>query len=283
MTESQTLTPEIKSHDENQSEKQEISQDQPEVEVDQTAEKELAACLKVHDSGSDSDVSVVSTRSKSKFIPKTLKTRADLIKKIKQTSEHLGNQIEVKSMRLHRRRRNSLQDILKEQVARVVQTQAEKQLGIPQEHDKRLEYAVSCLYKFDICVMKIAERVVDYCNFGMTIDGLAKTIDSDKDIKCEMKEALKDFIEEGEYDWVKEAASPTTRLLLCHLYPLMSVLRRSEEIQKTKEIFPGMMPGLATAKIRSVIRPPRQNSEPTVAVPRSHPPRPKLPSTLRVV
>ena len=126
MSENQELTPEIKSDTENQVEKQEISQGQSEVDPDRSAEKELAACLKVHESGSDSDASVVSTRSKSKFIPKTLKTRADLIKKIKQTAEHLGNEAEVKSMRLHRRRRNSLQDILKEQVARVVQTQAEK-------------------------------------------------------------------------------------------------------------------------------------------------------------
>jgi hypothetical protein len=279
MAENQELTPEIKSVPENQEPKQEISQDQNDVKPDDSAEKELAACLKVPDSGSESDASVTSVRSKSKFLPKTLKTRADLIRKIQQTSEVLGNTAEVKSMRLHRRRRNSLSDILKEQVARVVQTQAEKSLGIPQEHDKRLTYAVECLYKFDICVMKIAERVVEYCNFGMTIDGLAETIDRDHEIKNEMKEALKDFIEEGEYDWVKEAASPTTRLLLCHLYPLMSVLKRSEPVHKTREIFPRMGSELAKAKLKSVFRPPAKNSEPTIAIPR----RPMLPNTVKVV
>jgi len=126
--------------------------------------------------------------------------------------------------------------------------------------------------------MKIVERVVDYCDFGMTVEGLATTIDSDKEIKAEMQDALRDFIEEGEYDWVKEAASPTTRLLLCHLYPLMSVLRAKPQNQPTPEIVPRMHSELAKAKLRSVLRPPQNNSEPTIARP-----RPRLPTSLKCV
>ena len=103
-----------------QSIKQEISVDLEKNNVDQSAEKELAACLKVN---SDSESSC-SEPSPKKPVSKTLKTRGDLIRKIKQTSEVLGNQEEVKSMRLHRRRKNSLDGILQEQVARCVQRQA---------------------------------------------------------------------------------------------------------------------------------------------------------------
>jgi hypothetical protein len=262
MSESQPINEEIKVPD----------QDQP-TNQDVDPENELAACLKVR-SGSDSDDSAVSTKSKQRFVPKTLKTRADLIKKIKQSAVVVGNEPDIKGMRLHRRRRNSLDAILREQVAKAVQTQAEQSLGIPQEHDKRLEYAVNMLYRFDICVLKIVEKVVDYANFGMTVDGLAKTVDHDSEMKAELKDALKDFIEEGEYDWVKEAASPTTRILLCHLYPIMSVLRRSEPNRIQPAISPEMRGESAKAKLRSVFRQARPD------VPR---PAPRLPSVVKLV
>jgi hypothetical protein len=234
------------------------------------AETELAKCLKVDDSGSDCE-SVLSTKSvksnvsEKKFVPKTLKTRNDLIRKIQESSSLLGNQEEIKGMRLHRRRKNSLESILKEQIAKCVQKSAEQHLGIPQNEDKRLEYAVKCLYKFDICVLKLVERVVNYCDFGVTVDDLAMTVDSDQNIKQEMHDALRDFIVEGEYSWVKEAASPTTRLLLCHLYPLMSVLRKKEPTKKVPDIIPNQRTELFKAKVKSVIRPPQKNSEPTIA------------------
>ena len=173
-------------------------------------------------------------------------------------------------------RKNSLDHLLKEQIARCVQRSAENQLGIPQEHDKRLEYAVQCLYKFDICVMKLIEKCVEYANLGVTVDGLASAIDTDSQMKGEVKDALRDFIIESDLDWVKEAASPTTRLLLCHLYPLCSVLRKSRPAQPKPDIFPGMRPAMGVAKLRSVLRPPQNDVQPEVT-------RPKLPTTLRVV
>ena len=176
---------------------------QPDDEKNQTidsqingAENEIAQCLKVDSTDSDSSNDDRVSVEKKRFVPKTLKTRADLIRKIKQSSEALGNQDEVKAMRLHRRRRNSLDGILREQVAKVVQKHAEKAIGIPQDSDKRLAYAVDMCYRLDLCFLKIIERVVDYCNVGVTVSGLAETIDQDANLKGELKDALKDFIEE---------------------------------------------------------------------------------------
>ena len=264
---------EIKETNQDQCKNQVVKVDQEEVKEENPAEKELANCLKVQsDSDSESEAD-----EKKPFVPKQLKTRADLIRKIKQSAEVLGNDAEVKSMRLHRRRRNSLDGILREQVARVVQTEAEKNLGIPQEEDKRREYAIQCLYKFDICAMKIVEKVVEYCNMGVTVDGLAQTIDTDSCMKEELKSALGDFIDEGDYDWIKTAASPTTRILLVHLYPLMSCLRKTEPVRKPPAIFPRMKQELATAGLRSVFRPPQKDSPPEVTGP------PKLPVGIRLV
>jgi hypothetical protein len=221
-------------------------------------EEELAECLKV-DSDCESNVSQLST-TKEKHVPKTLKTRKAIIRKIQETSVHLGNELEIKSKRIHRMRKGSLDHLLKEQVARLVQRSAETHLGIPQEEDKRLEYAVQCLYKFDICVLKLTEKCVAWANIGVTVDGLASAIDTDSEMKAEVKCALRDFIVESDLDWVKEVASPTTRLLLCHLYPLCSVLRKKQVTPKRPQICPEMNPGLAIAKVRSVFRPPQKDS-----------------------
>ena len=81
------------------------------------------------------------------FVPGGVKTRADLIRKIQESSQIFGNEADVKAMRLHRRRRNSLDGILKDQIAKCVTQEAENRLGIPPAEDQegRLSYAVDML------------------------------------------------------------------------------------------------------------------------------------------
>ena len=156
--------PKIKEIKENQPE---IKENQPEINVND----EISKVLKVSDtesSGSDlSDIEIIKpkkTKKTKKFVPGGLKTRTDLIRKIQQAARVIGNEAEVKQMRLHRRRRASLDGILREQIALAVSQEAEKRMGIPPESDTkgRLEYAVSCLYSFDLCVCKLVEKIVDY-------------------------------------------------------------------------------------------------------------------------
>ena len=201
-----------------------------------------------------------------------MKTRAALIAKIQEMSEISGNQAEVKKMRLHRRRRNSLDGILREQFAKAVTNEAEKRLGIPPEedHEGRMTYAVNALYRFDLCCCKLIERAVDYCDLGATCEGLSATIDGDPRIRSEIKKSLRDWlIENDNMAWIETCASPSTRLLLCHLFPLVSVLRAKEADHKKTEISSELKMGLATATIRNVVDPPRS--------------RPKLPNGIKFV
>ena len=249
--------------------------------VNPTPEDEISKVLSVpeldttnqplSDSGNES-VQIKTPRKITKFVPSGLKTRAELILKIQESSKVFGNEDEIKGMRLHRRRRNSLDHILREQIAKCVTSEAEKRMGIPPEKDTkgRLEYAVNCLYSFDLCCCKLVEKIVDYVDLGVTVEGLSETIDGDPRIRTEVKDAFRDFILENDsMEWIKSAASPSTRLLLCHLYPLMSVLRAKSESHTKQEISPEVRVGVATAKLRSIVDPPRK--------------APKQPSGIRVV
>ena len=222
----------------------------------------------------DSDVESepeVRQKKQPKFVPGGVKTRADLIRKIQEISEVNGNQAEVKKMRLHRRRRNSLDLILKEQFAKAVTSEAEKRMGIPPQEDTdgRLSYAVNALYRFDLCCCKLVEKAVEYLDMGATCEGLSATIDGDPRIRSEIKKSFRDWlIENNNMEWIETAASPSTRILLCHLYPLISVLRAKPTGHKNTEISPEVQLGIATATLRNAVDPPR---------------RPTLPNGMRLV
>jgi hypothetical protein len=191
-----------------------------------------------------------------------VKTRSDLIEKIKESSDVVGNQVEIKKMRLHRRRRNSLERILREQVDRAVEMQAEENVGIPQEHDARLSYAVNTLYSFDLLLCKGIEKACQFTNMiPVEIDSLAETIDSDPRIKNEIKQGFEDWIKEspGMQGWVDQCASPSTRILLCHLYPLMSCLKM-KDMTKKRSIPTEIKMRAGFAKVRSVVDPPVNKS-----------------------
>ncbi len=193
------------------------------------------------------------------FVPGGIKTRADLIAKIQESCNVVGNHAEVKSLQLHRRRKNSLEHILREQVAKAVEKQAEKDLGIPEDTQGRLEYAIDMLYNFDICVCKALEKACDFIEMSpVEITGFAECIDGDPRIQKEIKQSFRDWIEESEgmRDWVESCASPSTRLLLCHLYPLMHCARKKGPHRIQREVPSKLRFAAATAKLRAVVDPP---------------------------
>ena len=105
---------------------------------------------------------------------------------------------------------------------------------------------------------------------GCTCQGLSATIDGDIRIRTEIKKSFRDWlIESDNMAWVETAASPSTRLLLCHLYPLVSVLRATPDDHKKEEISPEVKLGLSTAVLRNVVDPPRR--------------RPTLPNGIKLV
>ena len=198
------------------------------------------------------------------YVPGGIKTRADLIRKIQESCNVVGNHAEVKSMQLHRRRKGSLECILREQVAKAVETTAERDLGIPADKDGRLEYAIDMLYNFDICVCKALEKALEFVEMSpVEITGFAECVDNDPRIQKEIKQSFRDWIEESEgmQSWVEQCASPSTRLLLCHLYPLMHCARRKGKKTITREIPTKLKFAAASAKLRAVVDPPVSSEE----------------------
>ena len=231
-----------------------------------TCEQEMAEILCVTDKTPDINQEIepkspekTINQENQPFVPGGIKTRADLIIKIQESANVVGNHSEVKSLQLHRRRKNSLESILREQVARAVEAQSEKDLGIPEDTEGRLNYAIDMLYSFDLCLCKALEKACEFVQASpVEITGFAKTIDSDPRIKHEIKQSFKDWISESEgmRGWVESCASPSTRLLLCHLYPLMAVARKKG--QKLQEDLPvNLKLAAARAKLRATLDPPR--------------------------
>ena len=239
---------------------------------DSIAEDEICKVLQVEDDietenveKNVEEINVESEKSEKsiEIKPKStgVKTRSDLIEKIKESSDVVGNQVEIKKMRLHRRRRNSLERILREQVDKAIEKDAEQNIGIPQEHDARVSYAVNTLYSFDLLLCKGIEKACQFTNIiPVEIDSLAETIDNDPRIKNEIKQGFEDWIKEspGMQGWVDQCASPSTRILLCHLYPLMSCLKM-KNMNKKRSIPTELKMRAGLAKVRSVVDPPRKS------------------------
>jgi len=188
-----------------------------------------------------------------------VRTRGFLIDKIKESAEVVGNQEEVKSMRLHRRRRKSLENILKEQVDTAINSHAEQIHGIPQEEEARVSYAVDMLYSFDLMVCKGIEKACEFVDMcPIECCQLSETIDGDPRIKNEIKKGFEDWIREspGMQSWVDQCSSPSTRILLCHLYPLMSCLKIKDKNAPPKRIPVSLQVQAGLAKIRAQVDPP---------------------------
>ena len=200
---------------------------------------------------------------KEAFVPTGIRTRQFLIDKIKESAKYLGNEAEVKSMQLHRRRKNSLTNILREQVARGVEQQAEKEMGIPEDHDGRVDYCVNLLYSFDLCLCKALEKGLHWFDaIPFELENLAETIDNDERISTEIKGSFRDWIKESEQmqSWCEQCASPSTRLLLCHIYPIMSCLKKKGA---TRPIPTHIQLAAASGKIRSVLQPVKPLPQPS--------------------
>ena len=128
---------------------------------------------------------------------------------------------------------------------------------IPPDHDGRVDYCVNLLYNFDLCICKALEKSLTWFDgIPFELDGLAETIDSDPRIQTEIKGSFRDWIQESEQmqSWCEQCASPSTRLLLCHLYPIMSCLKKKG---KTQQIPTNLKIAAAGGKLRSILDPPQ--------------------------
>ena len=157
-----------------------------------------------------------------------LKTRKDLIDQIKKVAGSRGE--DVKKLNLGRRRKNSLQGILKEQLQEAVRSEMEPdiapevaQLGL----DNNQEFVVNMCFRFDLTMCKLLERGIDGTSgwHGLTCDGFSESIEENECLSSEIRSCWAEIISEPENAWIVESCSASMRLFLAHCYPLCGTLR----------------------------------------------------------
>ena len=202
-----------------------------------------------------------------------LKTRKQLISKIKEVCESRGT--DHKPMNLARRRKNSLKGILQEQFAEAAQKQVDPEHEIheglegilPEGMEARTKFAVDMAFRLDLTLCKVLEKGISWSDswHGLSADGFAESIEENQTLSTEIKNCWLEIIMEPDNEWVLECVSATNRLLLCHGYGLLGILK-SKDINKNgvkrthqprrpkEEAMRDVGPELSTGKLRNLAR-----------------------------
>ena len=188
---------------------------------------------------------------------KVLKTRKGLIQQIRTICKERG--LDSKPMNLHRRRKNSLQGILKEQFAEAVQKEMEpqmhpdlKNMGIPEDLNSREKFAVDMAFRLDMTLCMMFERGVSATDkwHGMTCDGFSESLQGNEGVVGEIRAAWLEILQEEENQWILEYVTAPMRLFLAHAYGLMAVLRPKQSKRHAQETMPTVVPRRPTGKLR---------------------------------
>ena len=192
-----------------------------------------------------------------------LKTRKQLITKIKEVCAHRGT--DAKTLNLARRRKNSLQEILKEKF-----TEAAEQ-AVPQHHvhddlqgilpegmEAREKFALDMAYRLDLTLCKVLEKGVEWSDgyHGLSAEGFASGIEENETLSNEIRNCWQEILNEEDNQWLLEYCSATSRLVLCHVYGLLNSLRKKGD-DTTREIsthnrLPPMPPVVRKEAVRTV-------------------------------
>ena len=122
------------------------------------------------------------------YEPRSAKTRKELIGKIDQLLRMNGHsEQEIRAMNLKRRRKNSLGQLLGEQLRIRMDSHVNEKLGIPKDQAGRDKYCIDMLVRFDITLCKALERGVEFMNFGYSLNGFASEFEKSPALQTEMR------------------------------------------------------------------------------------------------
>ena len=164
-----------------------------------------------------------------------LKTRKQLIQKIKEVCEHRG--VDIKNLNLARRRKASLKDILQVQFAEAAETQVEHKVHeklngiLPEGMEARQKFAVDMMYRLDLTLCRVLEQGVSVTDtwHGLSAEGFAQSIEGNETLSQEIRDCWLEIVQEPENEWVLDYVGAGTRLLLCHMYGLLNVVRQKRK------------------------------------------------------
>ena len=163
-----------------------------------------------------------------------LKTRKDLIQKITEVCKVRGT--DPKPLNLKRRRKKSLENILATQFSEAAEQETAHEVhpdlqgALPPGMQARTQFAVDMAYRLDLLCCKLLERGCEATDswHGMSIDGFASSIEDNQTLTSEIKQCWLEIIEEPENEWILDACTSTTRLMLCHMYGISACMRKKK-------------------------------------------------------
>ncbi len=206
------------------------------------------------------------TPTKKQTVTKALKTRKDLQTQIRRVCESRGE--DPKQYNLGRRRKMSLENILKSQLAEAAEAEV---CGIPEEAAEHvrglsgnMKFAVSMAFRMDLTFCKIAESLIGATDsyHGMSIQGFSETIETSPTMQSEIKECWEEILSDPANSHLLEYCSPTARLLLIHVYSIAAVLRSKETRRHVEAKPPPQRPKIVPRPRPEPVRPvaPRRSS-----------------------
>lgn len=221
--------------------------------VEPTCEDKIADVLAVKD-----DVISLLSSPKKKYQPRGAKTRKDLIGKIRELLAMNGHsEEEIRTMNLNRRRKNSLGQLLGEQLRIRMDKHVNDKLGIPDDQVGRDKYCVDMLVRFDITLCKALERGVEFLDFGYSLDGFASQFEKSPALQAELRGCFDEWLSDPTNSWVRDFAGPGTRLAMVHFYSALNCLRKRQKPKKEfpRDLSPPMKKALVEAAFRKNLMP----------------------------
>jgi len=164
----------------------------------------------------------------------TLNTRKQLIGKIKE----LLPPEQYKPMNLGRRRKNSLKEIIGHHFAKIHEEAIDENLmpdvhpllkdALPPGMEANQKFAIDMAFRLDMTLCAALEKGIDWADLGVTAGGFADSIQQNEVLSEEIKNCWQEILMEEDNQWLLEYCTATSRLVLCHFYGLINVLRTTQ-------------------------------------------------------
>ena len=110
---------------------------------------------------------------------------------------------EIRAMNLHRRRKASIELMLRTEIEHHMNKEVEKKTGIPLTgtDEQKCEFATELLFRFDMTCCRLLERGVEFLPFDVSLDGFAQTFDDSPQLQAEVKGCFREWIHDPENQW----------------------------------------------------------------------------------
>jgi hypothetical protein len=141
---------------------------------------------------------------------------------------------EIRAMNLARRRKNSITNMIGEEVRKRLETDIQQKMGIPDSEEGKKIYAVDLLVRCDLTLSHTVEKTLDYFDTGFTMGGFTEELQN-PNVQREMRGCFEEFVNDPEnFEMVQAYCGPWTRLAMLHFYGAMKAIRKVDPKEKSE-------------------------------------------------